>query len=123
MKSLIIIPLLAMVLLTAWPVSGPAPVQADNLTHTCGTCHRPHTAQGVALIRGNGVNGLCLSCHGPGGSAVIQAQAHALAMSQNPGVPKICTECHQIHGRGMISAPLTTPLSLPGMLPPNLYFR
>ena len=110
---------LFLALLLVLPAQGPGSVRAVNLTHTCNMCHNTHSAKGERLIRGRSIDGLCLSCHGPGGESVLQAAAHARAMNLNQGAPKACTDCHLPHG-GTIQPQPFTPLAPSGWQPPRL---
>ena len=120
MRHLTILSLLLFPLLLALPGQAPPPVRAVNLTHTCVMCHTSHSAKSDRLLRGRGIDGMCLSCHGPGGGSALQAAAHARAMNLNQGAPKSCTACHPPHGK-TIQTPQFVPMRPPGWQPPGLF--
>jgi len=69
------------------------PLPALNPSHDgCGICHSVHGAVGPALLKDLIAETLCLSCHGPGGTAVT-VDIHRT----DTGGDFTCVECHDPH--------------------------
>jgi predicted CXXCH cytochrome family protein len=77
-----------------WPVS----TEALNPNHgTCSICHSVHGSPGQALTNEAVVEVLCLSCHGPGGSAVTVEVHTNTSASSYPAFRMTCMDCHNPH--------------------------
>jgi predicted CXXCH cytochrome family protein len=78
-----------------WPVS----TDALNPDHgTCSICHSLHSAPGQSLTNDAVVEVLCLSCHGPAGTASKKAEVHT-NKDGSSYIPfyMTCTDCHNPH--------------------------
>ncbi len=78
---------------------GPGEADALNPSHgTCAICHSLHTAPGQTLTNDAAVEVLCLSCHGPAGTADKKAEIHTnKSGSSYPAFQMLCTDCHNPH--------------------------
>lgn len=78
---------------------GPGDVGALNPSHgTCAICHSLHTAPGQSLTNEAAVEVLCLSCHGPAGTADKKAEVHTnKSGSSYPAFTMNCLDCHNPH--------------------------
>lgn len=78
---------------------GPGEAGALNPSHgTCAICHSLHTAPGQTLTNDAAVEVLCLSCHGPAGTADKKAEIHTnKSGSSYPAFSMLCTDCHNPH--------------------------
>lgn len=78
-----------------WPGS----TEALNPDHgTCSICHSIHSASGQTLTNDAVVEVLCLSCHGPAGTATLKAEIHKnKSGSAYPAFTMGCTDCHDPH--------------------------
>jgi len=78
---------------------GPGEAGALNPSHiSCATCHSLHTAPGQSLTSDAVVEVLCLSCHGPAGTATKKAEVHTnKSGSAYAPFTMGCTDCHNPH--------------------------
>jgi predicted CXXCH cytochrome family protein len=77
-----------------WPGS----IEALNPDHgTCSICHSLHGAPGQTLTNDAVVEVLCLSCHGPAGTATKKAEVHANKDGSSYNFFMTCTGCHNPH--------------------------
>lgn len=73
----------------------PAGTAALNPGHeSCSTCHNLHSSPGQYLTNQAVTETLCLSCHGPGGSAAKKADIHT---NNSGSFSHTCTDCHNPH--------------------------
>lgn len=63
----------------------------------CSICHSVHSAPGQALSNDAVVEVLCLSCHGPGGSAATVEVHTNTSGSSYPSFRMTCIDCHNTH--------------------------
>jgi predicted CXXCH cytochrome family protein len=65
----------------------------------CNFCHYMHGASGVdALLTGDLINVVCLSCHGPGGTSDLEADIHVNRYkSAYEEFSVSCSDCHDAH--------------------------
>lgn len=75
----------------------PPPAKALNPNHSCDTCHNLHSAPGQALSSYTVVEDLCLSCHGPAGTATKKAEVHTNKQSSSYSFTMTCLDCHNPH--------------------------
>ncbi len=77
----------------------PGDIDALNPNHgTCSICHSVHSAPGQSLSNEAVVEVLCLSCHGPAGTATKKADVHTNASgSSYPAFTYTCMDCHNAH--------------------------
>ncbi len=79
-------------------IQSPPPVEALNPNHECNTCHSLHHAPGQKLNNWTVVEDLCLSCHGPAGTATRKAEVHTNKQnSAYPAFTMTCLDCHNPH--------------------------
>ncbi|UCH95301.1 MAG: cytochrome c3 family protein [Candidatus Aminicenantes bacterium] len=77
-----------------WPWS----TEALNPDHgTCAICHSIHSAPGQSLTNEDVVEVLCLSCHGPGGTATKKAEVHKNKDGSSYSFFMTCPDCHDPH--------------------------
>jgi predicted CXXCH cytochrome family protein len=77
-----------------WPGS----TEALNPWHgDCSICHSVHGSPGQALTNEAVVEVLCLSCHGPGGTAVTVEVHTNTSGSSYPNFRMTCMDCHNPH--------------------------
>lgn len=89
-----IIPLFAVVSLLFIPVGESEVAEGANAmmlnpNHSCSFCHSVHMAPGSQLQNETDTEVLCLTCHGPGGSASTRADTHKGKVT--------CMGCHVPH--------------------------
>ena len=83
-----------LVIIIYWPGG----TEALNPDHgNCSICHSVHGAPGQALSNEAVVEVLCLSCHGPGGSAVTVEVHTNTSGSSYPSFRMTCMDCHNPH--------------------------
>ncbi len=73
--------------------------EAMNPGHgSCSTCHSLHSAPGQSISNTAVVEVLCLSCHGPAGTATLKAEVHSNKDgSSYPAFSMTCIDCHNPH--------------------------
>lgn len=76
----------------------PADTEALNPDHgTCSICHSLHGAPGQTLTNNAVVEVLCLSCHGPAGTATKKAEVHKNKDGSSYSFYITCPNCHDPH--------------------------
>jgi predicted CXXCH cytochrome family protein len=84
--------------IAAMLVFQPKSANALNPNHNCDNCHNLHQAPGQALGKFGVVEDLCLSCHGPAGTATRKAEVHTnKSGSSYPAFSLTCMDCHNPH--------------------------
>lgn len=100
-KYLYLIPGFIFILLTVLAVIfySAGPTDALNPSHgNCSICHSVHGSPGQALTDEAVVEVLCLSCHGPAGTATKKADVHINKTgSSHPPFRATCMDCHNPH--------------------------
>lgn len=77
----------------------PVQIEALNPSHgNCSICHSVHGSPGQSLTNYAAVEVLCLSCHGPAGTATKKADVHInKSGSSYPPFRMTCMDCHNPH--------------------------
>lgn len=77
----------------------PGRIDALNPSHgNCSICHSVHGSPGQSLTDNAVVEVLCLSCHGPTGTAAKKADVHInKSGSSYPPFRMTCMDCHNPH--------------------------
>jgi len=77
-----------------WPGS----TEALNPDHgNCSICHSIHNSPGQSLTNDAVVEVLCLSCHGPAGTATKKAEVHKNKDGSSYSFFMTCPDCHDPH--------------------------
>jgi predicted CXXCH cytochrome family protein len=76
----------------------PQGTEALNPDHgTCSICHSLHGSPGQTLTNDAVVEVLCLSCHGPAGTATKKAEVHTNKDGSSYSFFMTCPDCHDPH--------------------------
>lgn len=79
-------------------IYSPGSTDALNPDHgTCSICHSSHSAPGQTLTNDAVVEVLCLSCHGPAGTATKKAEVHTNKDGSSYSFFMTCPDCHDPH--------------------------